>query len=191
MRELHFYVGFDSPRVRNERISIMLSLDSAEWANLRHAYGSASDIPELLRRLEMCPASDGSTEPWLSIWSSLAHQGDVCSASFAAIPHIVRVLSITPTQVTDDFFRFPPWIEICRQRANISVPVDLSPAYFEALSKLPELVGAATAREWGPDFLTAAMAALAAGKGFASVAEAALELDLATAKDFLDWFHSR
>jgi hypothetical protein len=139
----------------------------------------------------MCPASDGSTEPWFSIWSALAHQGDVHSASFAAVPHIIRILSITPTQVADDFFRFPAWIEICRQRENISVPVDLSLAYFEALSKLPELLGAATAREWDPEFLTAAMAALAAGKGFGSVAEAALELDLATAKDFLDWFHSR
>ncbi|HTU49994.1 MAG TPA: hypothetical protein VMF56_05325 [Acidobacteriaceae bacterium] len=98
---------------------------------------------------------------------------------------------MAPTQVGDDFFRFPAWIEICRQRESISVPVELSLAYFDALSKLPELVGAAAVREWDPDFLTAAMAALAAGKGFGSVAEAALELDLATAKEFLDWFHSR
>jgi hypothetical protein len=30
----------------------MLSLDSAEWAGLKHAYGSAADIPDLLRQLE-------------------------------------------------------------------------------------------------------------------------------------------
>ena len=55
----------------------MLSLESAEWENLRHAYGPATDIPDLLQQLEAFPSDNGRSEPWSSIWSALAHQGDV------------------------------------------------------------------------------------------------------------------
>lgn len=37
----------------------MPSLDSSEWSELRHAYGSASDIPPLLRQLADLPDSSG------------------------------------------------------------------------------------------------------------------------------------
>lgn len=67
----------------------MLNLDSPKWSELDHAYGKASDIPDLLRQLETIPNPDDNSEPWLSLWSSLAHQGDIYSASFAAVPHIV------------------------------------------------------------------------------------------------------
>src|SRR5271156_1016157 len=56
---------------------MMLSLESPEWASLYHAYGPASDIPRLLRQLDTLPIADGDAEPWFSIWSALAHQGDV------------------------------------------------------------------------------------------------------------------
>lgn len=62
----------------------MLSLDSPRWGELEHAYGSAVDVPALLGALRDFPKSEGQREPWFSIWSALAHQGDVYSASFAA-----------------------------------------------------------------------------------------------------------
>jgi len=45
--------------------------------------GSAADVPALLVALLAFPKSEGQREPWFSIWSALAHQGDVYSASFA------------------------------------------------------------------------------------------------------------
>ncbi len=54
----------------------MLSLDSPRWSELKHAYGDASDIPDLLRQLDDLLSSDDDSEPWFSIWSSLAHQSD-------------------------------------------------------------------------------------------------------------------
>ena len=62
---------------RQTRAPTMLSLESPEWANLHHAYGPASDIPRLLRQLDTLPLASGNAEPWFSIWSALAHQGDV------------------------------------------------------------------------------------------------------------------
>jgi hypothetical protein len=55
----------------------MLSLDSPRWNELQHAYGIASDTPSLLRQLLSLPDSVGEREPWYTLWSSLAHQGDV------------------------------------------------------------------------------------------------------------------
>ena len=55
----------------------MLSLDDTQWAELSHAYGRASDIPALLRQLYALPHASGQEEPWFSLWSALAHQGDV------------------------------------------------------------------------------------------------------------------
>jgi hypothetical protein len=163
----------------------MISLDSPEWANLRHAYGSASDIPALLRELETLPRSEGNAEPWFSIWSALAHQGDVYSASFAAVPHVVRVLATAPAAASSAYFQFPTRIEICRQRHKLAVPDDLSHDYFEALEMLAGLVCAATVRDWDSDFLRCALSAMALSKGFALMAEAVQELDDDTAEQLL------
>lgn len=169
----------------------LLSLDNPEWAQLKHAYGSASDIPDLLRQLDGFPAAEGDREPWFSIWSALAHQGDVYSASFAAVPHVVRVISAAPERATFTYFQFPAWVEICRHRKNIEVPPDLLPAYSEALGQLPALIGAAAVRPWDGVFLACALSAIAASKGFPVVAEAAMELEPDVAKEFMGWFWTR
>jgi hypothetical protein len=70
-----------------------LPLDSPRWSELDHAYGKAAGIPALLRHLESFPPSSPDDEPWFSLWSALAHQGDVYPASFAAVPHVVRALA--------------------------------------------------------------------------------------------------
>ena len=71
----------------------VLSLESTEWGELTHAYGPATNIPDLLRRLanEPGPSEHREQEPWWSLWSSLCHQGDVYQASYVAVPHIVDV----------------------------------------------------------------------------------------------------
>src|SRR4029434_3911202 len=121
----------------------MLELDSPRWSELRHAYGAASDIPDLLRQLDTLPAGDGTREPWFSLWSSLAHQGDVYSASFAAVPYVVKALQSAPACADFTYFQLPAWVEICRTKNSVAVPEDLAPAYFGALSQLPTLVAAA------------------------------------------------
>ena len=164
----------------------MISLDSPQWKNLKHAYGSAADIPALLKQLDTYQHSDAiRAEPWFSIWSALAHQGDVYSASFAAVPHIVQILASAPTEAPYQFFQFPTWVEICRQRRCLAVQEDLASDYFQALDMLASLVCAASKREWSSDFLRVALSALAVSKGFALVAEAVQELNDETAERFL------
>ena len=169
----------------------MLDLDSPRWSDLSHAYGSATNTPELLKQLETLPTSDGQSEPWFSIWSSLAHQGDVYSASFAAVPHVVDALSNDPVAADSSYFQFPAWVEVCRQKQSVPIPDDLKRAYYDALAKLPALIAAAANGEWDESLLCSALSALAAAKGFGSVAEAALELNPHVAAEFMDWFFKR
>lgn len=70
-----------------------LSLDSKRWARLTHAYGSAADTPDLLRRLYESPDRD--------VWSdlcggSVVHQGDVSEAAYAALPHVLAAAESVP-----------------------------------------------------------------------------------------------
>ena len=71
----------------------MLALDDPRWGELEHAYGSAADVPGLLRELAASPAPTGSYsgEPWFSLWSRLCHQDEVYAASYATVPHVVEI----------------------------------------------------------------------------------------------------
>lgn len=167
----------------------MLSLDDQRWCDLTHAYGGAGDISALLLQLEQLPVATENAEPWHSLWSALAHQGNVYSASFAAVPHIVEALARDPAKADAAYFQFPAWVECCRVRQGIEVPAELVEAYESALARLPFLVAEASRRPWRDDgFMQCALAAIAAAKGQTLVAEAVLELDQDVAQPFLDWF---
>ncbi|WP_041447100.1 hypothetical protein [Thiocystis violascens] len=165
----------------------MLDLESPRWSQLSHAYGSAADIPAMLRALTTLPTSEGRNEPWFSLWSALAHQGDVFEGSYAAVPHVVAALAIAPDRADASYFHFPAWVEICRERNGPSIPKDLEAPYFEALRRLPALVAAAVHASWSPEHLGCCMAALAVAKGQPAMAEAALELTPALAERYLAW----
>ena len=166
----------------------MLSLDSPQWSDLEHAYGAASDIPSLLKKIADFSPASGNEGPWFSLWSALAHQGDVYSASFAAVPHVILILASAPLKADATFFQFPAWVEICRVRNNVEIPDALAPAYFEALAMLPALAAAAATKPWDPDFLQAVLSAIAVAKGQTAVAEAAQELSPEVAGEFMKWF---
>ena len=169
----------------------MLGLDDPRWRELTHAYGAAGDIPALLRQLEYLPAPIGDAEPWFSLWSALAHQGEVYPASFAAVPHVVTALARSPEKADATYFHFPAWVECCRVRQGMEVPRELAEAYQSALSRLPLLVAEASRRPWTDDgFMQCALAAIAAAKGQTLVAEAVLELDQDVAQSFLDRFRA-
>jgi len=166
----------------------VLSLQSNAWSELQHAYGSAADIPELLARLRALPKSKGEAEPWLTLWGALAHQGDVFSASFAAVPHVIAALATSPSEADESFFQFPAWVEICRAKNQVEIPTDLKTAYFEALARLPSLVAQASTRPWEAGFLACALSAIAAAKGQHEIAEAVLEMSSPKiAEQFLEW----
>jgi hypothetical protein len=169
--------------------STLLSLDSVRWKELKHAYGSAANIPGLLKQLDGLPDSSNNKEPWFSLWSALAHQGGVYSASFAAVPYVIEALSTSPESAEFSYFLFPAIVEIGRRKHALAVPADLEKSYFASLSRLPSLVASASVREWDANFLACALSAIAVSKGQSLVAEAVLELNPDVAVEFMEWFH--
>ncbi|NVD98841.1 hypothetical protein [Massilia sp. BJB1822] len=169
----------------------MLSLDSPRWARLEHAYGTAEDIPALLAQLASLPPDEGDAEPWFSLWSALAHQGDVYAASLAAVPHVVAALATAPQLAAPSYFQFPAWVEVCRRRQALTLPEDLADAYGAALARLPALAAAASGRAWDEGFTRCALAAIAAAKGQTELAAALLELDPDVLQEFPDWLEQR
>lgn len=154
-----------------------VSLDSDEWSELQHAYGSAADVPALLHAIEAFPVQEEfDSEPWFTLWSSLYHQGRVYSASFAAVPHIVRVLSTAPSRATFDFFLLPACIEVGRVANETAVPEKLNDAYFEALAELPRLAADAARKGWDAETCMAALAATAAATGQHLLAQLLIEM---------------
>lgn len=67
------------------------ALDAIDWAALSHAYGSAHDVPALIRGVASSD-DDRRVGALHAMYSGLVHQGAVYPASVAAIPHLVEIL---------------------------------------------------------------------------------------------------
>lgn len=65
---------------------------------MEHAYGCASNMPSFLQQLHGVPSSEGDAGPWSTLWSALVHQGNVYSASFTAVPHVIEALASAPAK---------------------------------------------------------------------------------------------
>ncbi len=136
-----FSIEYSTEKLWNN--GCMLGLNSPQWKQLQHAYGSAEGIPRLLEQLLSAPEKpeDYLTEPWFSLWSALCHQGDVYSAFYAAVPHIVQSASLKAANERLDAVHLAMCIEASRNRkAAPKMPDDLAVAYFQALQQLRLLI---------------------------------------------------
>lgn len=158
----------------------MLSLDDPRWRELRHAYGDAANVPTLLKALAASPgpALGPNDQPWFDLWSCLCHQGDVYTASYAAVPHIVEIARVATSPVDFSFFQFPAAVEVARQTGR---GPEISPAladeYHRAISQLMDNVSLHRNEKWDQTMLLSVLAAQAVVKGHVDVAEAILNLD--------------
>ncbi|MEU9206477.1 HEAT repeat domain-containing protein [Streptomyces sp. NPDC048415] len=67
-------------------------IDEVDWASMAHAYGSAEDVPELLRGL----ASPGPQERETALdgmYGAVHHQGDVYDSTLACIPFLFALVA--------------------------------------------------------------------------------------------------
>jgi len=114
----------------------MLSLNDKRWQNLDGGYRTRFDPRPLFSKLE---ANKDTKAVWHELWEGLHHQGDVGEASFAAVPHLVRIYR---QQGTFDWntYGIVGTIELGRgQRKNPQVPKWLEEAYFKAIRDLAEI----------------------------------------------------
>jgi hypothetical protein len=145
----------------------MVELASQLWKEYRHAYGPATDIPDLLRRARHAPPSRRSNdEPWHSLWSALCHQYDVYSGSIAALPHLVEIASERRPPDRKDALLLAGAIETYRHRqGGPDIPTDLQVPYRAALSRATELTVEALDHEQDDATYAGLLAALATFQG--------------------------
>jgi len=134
----------------------MLDLESPKWRNLSHAYGVASNVPTLIEQLKTAPPpKDWQSEPWYSLWSSLCHQYDVYTASYAALPHIVAIAASKPVKHRLEFVSFIGAIEAFRHRKKApQIPQFLQEDYFSALDHAASLILDSLVVDWDEEEMT-------------------------------------
>ncbi|WP_346779950.1 HEAT repeat domain-containing protein, partial [Streptomyces sp. S3(2020)] len=62
-------------------------IDEVDWASMRHAYGSAEDVPGLLRGLASPDAAERETA-LDGMYGAVHHQGDVYDSTLACVPFL-------------------------------------------------------------------------------------------------------
>jgi len=107
----------------------MLELDDPRWNNLEGGHRVAYDPRPALRRLEV----ESDLGPvWKELGENLQHQGDVGQASYAAVPHLVRIAG--ERQIGDwNLFALVATIELDRASlGNPGLPDWLTVSYENA-----------------------------------------------------------
>jgi hypothetical protein len=120
----------------------MIDLASDRWGELQHAYGLASDVPAMLTRLSRAADAEARRQAWDPIWSALCHQGDVYSASYAAIPHLLVLGRDQCLEARQDTIQFIACVEAFRHRRSAPpIPADVEPSYRAAIEQLTAMIG--------------------------------------------------
>jgi hypothetical protein len=66
---------------------VFRGIDEVDWASMEHAYGSAADVPELLRGLAS-PLPQERETALDGMYGAVHHQGDVYDSTLASIPFL-------------------------------------------------------------------------------------------------------
>ena len=111
----------------------MLNLDDKRWTELKGGYRVPFDPRQLLRRLE---SGTDIQRCWQELWQELYHQGDVGEASYAAVPHLVRIYQ-NRGKIDWNTYAIVTSIELARYVGkNPDVPSWLLQGYEDAINSL-------------------------------------------------------
>ena len=164
----------------------MLALDDPRWKELKGGYRTPYDASPALKALETSHDQTKQTALWNELWDELHHQGDVGEASYAAVPHLLRIVQAKP-RLDWNCFALIAVIELERHRpGNPAIPADLKDDYQHALGSIMDVAGSHADQQWDALLASSVFAAVAAAKGLEVIARALLELDSGRAQAFMD-----
>ena len=140
----------------------MLSLDDNRWQNLDGGHRVRFDPRPLLSKLQ---ANDDTKATWHELWEELHHQGDVGEASYAAVPHLVRIYRERSGDCWNTY-AIVAIIELARGIGrNPDVPRWLEEDYFRAIRELAEVGAVEILRAKDPEEIRAILSILAIATG--------------------------
>ena len=146
----------------------MLNMDDARWSGLAGGYRIPFDPRPLLLRLE---AGQDIGTVWHDLWDELHHQGDIGEASYAAVPHLVRICRKSKS-IDWNIYAMVAVIELARnQGKNPDVPNWLADGYFHSIQDLAKIGSAEVLRSSDPDTVRSILSVIALAKGLRAHSE--------------------
>jgi len=113
-----------------------MNLDDPGWTGLQGGYRIPYDPRKALRALER---GKDVAVAWQELWKELHHQGDVGEASYAAVPHLVRI-HVARGVADANTYGLVAIIEEARLRGrNPELPANLRKAYEAAWRQLMDI----------------------------------------------------
>ncbi|HWO35395.1 MAG TPA: hypothetical protein VNO32_41905 [Candidatus Acidoferrum sp.] len=120
------------------------------------------DPRPLLAELESAENKDTA---WHGLWEELHHQGDVGEASYASVPHFVRIHRTDGT-VDWNTYAMVAIIELARGKGNNpELPTWLEEDYHRAIRELAKIGAAEIRHADEPDTVRAILSVIAIAKG--------------------------
>ena len=164
----------------------MIPLNDQRWKEFEGGYRERYDASVPLSRLESQTA--GLDSVWSELWENLYHQGDVGIASYAAIPHIARI--IRAQEILDyNPFALTVAIELARsEKKNPELPDWLKEDYTESLWDLARYGCSNLEVEWKTGILKSVLALMAIIKGNRDLGALIFEVDEGREKELLNNF---
>jgi hypothetical protein len=150
----------------------MLNMDDQRWEKLLGGYRIPYDPRPALTKLQ---SGTNDALVWREMWNELHHQGDVGEASYAAVPHLVRIYWERPT-ADWNVYAIVAVIELARKHGkNPDVPTWLNSSYFQAIQDLANLGPQELHQAQDPELVRAILSVIAIAKGIRTHAKFLLE----------------
>ena len=112
-----------------------MNLDDIGWTRLEGGHRTPYDPRSALLALEH---DENTATAWTELWSELHHQGDVGEASYAALPHLVRIHEVRGVPDWNTYAQVAT-IEHARQSGhNPDLPANLKEAYETACHRFAD-----------------------------------------------------
>ncbi len=162
----------------------MIDLADPRWAGLTGGYGVPYDPRPALERL----AVDGNAEEaWTELWENLHHQGDIGSASYAAVCVLADLLARGVRSSDWNGYAMAATIEMQRTAPGAAPPPDwIAQAYATAWVRLAEAALKAMVEASDETLVGQLLGVLALSKGQPSLGRLASEFDDAERAEILE-----
>jgi hypothetical protein len=139
-----------------------MDLDDPKWSRLLGGYRVPYDPRKALLALERAGETDRA---WEELWNELHHQGDVGDASYAAVPHLVRIHARRGKADWNTYALVATIEEARRNGHNPELAADLRSAYEAAWHDLLKLGLRELESAEDPTLVVSIIGVIAIGKG--------------------------
>jgi len=145
-----------------------MDFDDPRWSNLEGGYRTPYDPRNALRALER---GGNESVAWEELWNELHHQSDVGVASYAAVPHLVRIYAARGITHWNTYTLVATIDGARRNGHNPALPEYLRTEYEKALEQLAQLGLQELKDAKDPELARSIFAVLAIWKGLFVVAQ--------------------